>query len=59
MLKSMPRVDYVLCGHSERRSLFSDDDDAIRAKVRGALDAGFAAMLCIGETQQEYELGAV
>jgi triosephosphate isomerase len=56
MLK-MPRVDYVLCGHSERRSLFSDDDDAIRAKVRGALDAGFAAMLCIGETQQEYELG--
>ena len=57
MLKSMPRVDYVLCGHSERRSLFSDDDDAIRAKVRGALDAGFAAMLCIGETQQEYELG--
>ena len=47
MLKSMPRVDYVLCGHSERRSLFSDDDDAIRAKVRGALDAGFAAMLCL------------
>lgn len=57
MLNSVPRVDYVLCGHSERRSLFSDDDDATRAKVRGALDAGFAAMLCIGETQQEYELG--
>ncbi len=32
MLKSMG-VEYVLCGHSERRSVFKDDDVVINRKV--------------------------
>jgi triosephosphate isomerase len=27
-------VKYVLCGHSERRTLFQDDDGAISRKVK-------------------------
>ncbi|KAH8074564.1 triosephosphate isomerase [Aureococcus anophagefferens] len=54
---SLGGVTYVLAGHSERRSLFGDDDAAVKDKVRKTLDAGFAPMVCIGETREEYELG--
>lgn len=33
MVKSVG-CEYVLCGHSERRTLFSDDDVNINAKVK-------------------------
>ena len=52
-----PRCRYVLTGHSERRTLFGDDDDVINAKTRIVLDAGLKAVLCIGETKGEYEKG--
>lgn len=52
-------VEYVLCGHSERRSLFGDTDEAVRAKVRAILDHDMKPILCIGETKQEYEGGLV
>jgi len=57
MLKSIPNLQYVLTGHSERRTLFGDDDDVINAKTRIVLDAGLKAVLCIGETKGEYEKG--
>jgi triosephosphate isomerase len=56
MLKDIG-VEYVLAGHSERRSLFHDSDTAINMKVRKILDDGLKAVLCIGETQEEYEAG--
>ena len=34
-------IDYVLIGHSERRELFGDDVQKIKAKLANALNAGF------------------
>ena len=48
---------YVLCGHSERRSLFKDDDGAINRKVKKVLKEGLIPVLCLGETKEEYEAG--
>lgn len=48
---------YVLCGHSERRSVFGDSDETVNRKVRKVLDAGLKPILCIGESKEEYEAG--
>lgn len=56
MVKSVG-CEYVLCGHSERRSLFSDSDANINLKVRKVLEFGMKPILCVGETQDEYDLG--
>mmetsp|Transcript_10 Transcript_10/g.17 ORF Transcript_10/g.17 Transcript_10/m.17 type:complete len:299 (+) Transcript_10:128-1024(+) len=56
MVKSVG-CEFVLCGHSERRSLFSDSDANINAKVKKVLEFGMKPILCIGETQEEYDLG--
>eukprot|EP00539_Tryblionella_compressa_P003254 CAMPEP_0178736962 /NCGR_PEP_ID=MMETSP0744-20121128/2721_1 /TAXON_ID=913974 /ORGANISM="Nitzschia punctata, Strain CCMP561" /LENGTH=302 /DNA_ID=CAMNT_0020389473 /DNA_START=19 /DNA_END=927 /DNA_ORIENTATION=+ len=55
MVKSIG-VEYVLCGHSERRTLFNDDDMAINLKVKKVLASGMKPILCIGETKEEYDL---
>jgi triosephosphate isomerase len=47
----------VLVGHSERRHLFGEPDDATGRKVRLALDAHLTPMLCVGETLDEREAG--
>ncbi len=46
---------YVLVGHSERRTLFGEDDAAVRARVEAALEHGLAPVLCLGETLEERE----
>ncbi|MDI5983560.1 triose-phosphate isomerase [Halomonas sp. M4R5S39] len=46
---------YVLVGHSERRSLFHEDDEAVLARVRAALSCGLVPVLCLGETLEERE----
>jgi len=50
-------VSYVLCGHSERRTLFKDKDSDVGAKVDKCLSSGLKPVLCIGETKEEYEAG--
>ncbi len=50
-------VRYVLCGHSERRKLFGEDDLLVGRKVRAALDHGLAPILCVGETLEERTVG--
>ena len=51
-------VQGVVLGHSERRALFGETDEALALKVAAALDAGLTALLCLGETESEREQGA-
>jgi triosephosphate isomerase (TIM) len=47
----------VILGHSERRRLFGETDEALARKVPAALAAGLAPILCVGETLDERETG--
>jgi len=49
---------WVLVGHSERRTLFGDTDDAVVRKTGRALSAGLVPVVCVGETRDERERGA-
>jgi triosephosphate isomerase len=40
---------YVLAGHSERRQYHGEDDTLVNAKVKAALRAGLAPIVCVGE----------
>ncbi len=48
---------YVLCGHSERRQHHHESDEMIASHVQAAIDAGLTAILCVGETLDQRELG--
>jgi triosephosphate isomerase (TIM) len=52
-------VDGVLLGHSERRQLFNENDQALNRKVAAAHDAGLSVILCVGETESEREAGTM
>ncbi|HXC15903.1 MAG TPA: triose-phosphate isomerase [Holophagaceae bacterium] len=45
----------VILGHSERRRLFSETDEALAAKLQAAWDAELLPLLCIGESLEERE----
>ena len=44
-------VDAVVLGHSERRQLFGETDEALARKVPAALAAGLEPILCVGESE--------
>lgn len=48
---------YVICGHSERRSLYGEDDAIIAKKLAAARGKGLTPILCVGETLEERERG--
>jgi len=56
MLKEIG-VEFVVTGHSERRTIFGETDEVVNAKNCAVLDAGLTAIFCIGETLEEREGG--
>ena len=53
-LKEMGAV-FTLVGHSERRSLFGETHELLRAKALTALSQGLKVVFCVGETLEERE----
>ncbi len=56
MLKEL-FVNYVILGHSERRSIYGETNAQINAKMKKALAADITPLFCIGETLAEREGG--
>jgi len=50
-------VEYVIVGHSERRQLFSENDNVINKKIKAILSANLKPILCIGETIEDRNSG--
>lgn len=46
-------VDYVMIGHSERRTYFDETFEVVQKKVAAAVRNGIQPIICIGETKQE------
>jgi triosephosphate isomerase len=51
------KCKYVIVGHSERRTLYGEDDDIVTKKFAVAHSAGLKPILCVGETLEEREQG--
>ncbi|ANP72762.1 triose-phosphate isomerase [Cryobacterium arcticum] len=47
---------YVLIGHSERRTLHNETDEVVAAKVTAALKHNLVPIICVGETAADLEL---
>ena len=48
---------FVIIGHSERRSYFGETDEGVNMKTRSALRHGIVPIVCVGETLSENEAG--
>ena len=48
-------AEYVIVGHSERRTLFGETDLAVNRKLLAALAADLSPIVCIGETLEQRE----
>ena len=50
-------VEYVVIGHSERRQYFGETDQTVNLRTIAAVNAGLIAIVCVGETLEQRELG--
>ena len=50
-------VKYVVIGHSERRQYFGETDQTVNLRTLAAVNAGLTAIVCVGETLEQRELG--
>ena len=56
MIKSVG-CEYVILGHSERRTIFGETDNLINSKINKALENSLIPIFCVGETLEERESG--
>ena len=50
-------VSYVVLGHSERREMFNETDEAINKKVHVSFSNGLIPIICVGESLEDREAG--
>ena len=48
---------YVILGHSERRTYFGETNEQVNRKVRAAIAHHLMPIICVGETLEENEVG--
>jgi triosephosphate isomerase len=46
---------YILIGHSERRTLFGETNETVNKKLQAALKFGIKPIVCVGETLEQRE----
>ena len=56
MLKDL-QCEYVIIGHSERRSLYGETDELVAEKFVRAQSEGLTPIVCVGELLEEREAG--
>jgi len=56
MLKSVG-CEYVILGHSERRTIFGEMDEIINKKIMKAIESKLKVIFCIGESLSQREEG--
>ena len=50
-------VEYVILGHSERRTYFAETNETVNKRARAALAAGLKTIICVGESLEQREAG--
>ena len=48
-------ASFVILGHSERRSNYDETNELIKRKVSAAWRSGLVTIICIGETETQYQ----